>query len=331
MRSPPPLPAALLAWGGRVLPWAVAGGLLWYLLRKVSLEKTLAAVEGADLSLLLPAAVLCILAWFLLDSAALSYIFTRFNAPFSRREARSIRALTYLLAVVNWNLGTGGIVLHMRHAKGVPVIEAASTIFFYNLIDGLILTSLVLGGVLFLPRSLGLQSLGVAAAVLVAAQVATLVFFLSRRRPSWRWLRRLADMRVFRTHQRATPRDTLVVLAFRVAYFAMFVVFFAIALPAFGASVPIAHLAATVPAILAVGTLPITPAGLGTQQAAVVYFYRDYAGEPALLAFGFLLTFVFVLMRAPLSLFYLGDLARLRAEISAGGDAGTEPVRKQRP
>jgi uncharacterized membrane protein YbhN (UPF0104 family) len=100
-------------------------------------------------------------------------------------------------------------------------------------------------------------------------------------------------------------------------YFGVFITFFWVTLPAFGASVPLAYLAATVPVVLLIGAVPITPAGLGTQQAAMLYFYRPYAPEPALLAFGLLFPIIFTVVRVPLSLLYMGDLAALRASVRA--------------
>jgi uncharacterized membrane protein YbhN (UPF0104 family) len=307
----------LLAGARKVLPWAFAGVLVWLLLRQVSTRETLAALRSAQLGLLVPAALACVLIWFWLDAAVLSYLFTRFHTPFSLSEACSIRALTYLLAVVNWNLGSGGIILHLSHAKDVPLAEAASTMLFYNLIDGLILSAVALVGVSSMPGELGLENVRNGALVLVAVLAGALAFFPSPWKPSWGWMRRLTTLPIFRTPSSARLRDALVVVGYRSVYFAGFIAFFWVALPAFGAHVPLAELAATVPVILLMGTLPITPAGLGTQQAAVVYFYRPYASEAALLAFGFVLPIVFVVMRVPLSLLYLRDLGRLRASVSA--------------
>lgn len=317
--------SSLKALAARVLPWAVAGFILWFLFQRIPLDDALAAAGKADLRLLVPAALSSVVVWFFLDSAGLAYIFSRFNAPLSFREARSVRALTYLLAVLNWNLGTGGIVLHMRHAKGTPVAQATSTILFYNSIDALILVSLVVGASFVLPEELGLASLQLGGLVFLAALSAMLAVFISRWEPPWAWLRRFMGLGVFHAHRQATWRDVFVVLGIRTLYFGVFVAFFAIALVAFGAAVPLSHVAATVPPILFVGTLPITPAGLGTQQAAVVYFYRAFAPEAELLALSFLFSIVFVILRAPLALFYLNDLGTLRAEIAAGADESSAP------
>ncbi len=120
--------------------------------------------------------------------------------------------------------------------------------------------------------------------------IGIVAMFLSRWGPPLAWLRRFLGLSVFRSHRLATLRDVLVVLTLRASYFGVFVgfvvfvVFVTMAVRPFGAAVPLSHVIATVPPILGIGTRPITPAGLDTQQSAVVYFYGGFAPEAELLA-----------------------------------------------
>jgi uncharacterized membrane protein YbhN (UPF0104 family) len=70
-------------------------------------------------------------------------------------------------------------------------------------------------------------------------------------------------------------------------------------------------MAASVPAVLAASSMP-TPGGLGTQQAAMVYFYAPFGTEAAMLAFALALPVSIAALRAALGLLYLGDLRQLR-------------------
>jgi len=69
---------------------------------------------------------------------------------------------------------------------------------------------------------------------------------------------------------------------------------------------------AATPGILLAGAIPITPAGLGTQQAAMVYFFSSYGSKAAILAFGLTFPVALVLSRCLLGLLYLRDLRKLR-------------------
>jgi uncharacterized membrane protein YbhN (UPF0104 family) len=295
----------------QVLPWVIAAAILWWLFRRVSFADALVAAEHARLEVFVPAVLLAVTAWFWIESIAFAYLFSRFNAPVSRRESRGLRAVTYLVTPINWNLGTGAIILHLRRSKGIAALEATSSMLFYFLIDALALGSLMLLGVALLPASPALQSVGRAAAVIVGMQLVLLLFFLPRW-PAWRWVDRVKAFKVFRTHGQARWRDVGFLLGIRMLYFGCFVLFFWVGTRAFHVDAPLLFMAASVPVILAVGALPITPAGLGTQQAAMLYFFAPFGTEAQILAYGLAFPVAVSLGRVLLGLFYLGDLRALR-------------------
>jgi uncharacterized membrane protein YbhN (UPF0104 family) len=294
-----------------ILPWLVAAAVVWFLFRRVPFRAALDAAGDADLPLFAAAAALGVVAWFLLESSAFAYLFSRFNAPLTRREARSLRAVTYLLTPINWNLGTGAIVLHLRRSKGVGALAATSSLLFYGLIDGIVLSGLALLGVRTLAASPMVETITRVAAGFLAVQLACLALFLLPL-PRWSWRERLRAMGVFRSHALATWRDVAVLLGIRGLYFAGFVLFFWAGTRAFAVAVPLSHLAAVVPAILLLGGLPLTPAGLGTQQAAMLYFFGAFGSEAQILAYGFAFPVALIAARLPLGLLYLRDLALLR-------------------
>ena len=84
---------------------------------------------------------------------------------------------------------------------------------------------------------------------------------------------------------RRPSRDLAVLVAVRACYFGAFVLYFWLGTHAFHAGVPLLLAMAATPIILVVGALPITPAGLGTQQAAMLYLFAPYGSEAAILAF----------------------------------------------
>jgi uncharacterized membrane protein YbhN (UPF0104 family) len=293
------------------LPWAIAGLLLFVLMRRVSPGILLATVRQARVDLFAVATLIAVTLWFLLESAALAYLFSRFNAPLSWREARSLRALTYLLTPINWNLGTGAMILHLRRAKGVAALEATSSVFFYGLIDGVVLASLSLAGVLALPSTAGLRSAAWTAGCLLATQLVLLALFMLPL-PRWRWLGRLRSVRLFRTHGLASSWDTALLLTIRTLYFAGFVLFFWAGMRAFHVPAPLNQLAAGVPLVLLAGSLPITPGGLGTQQTLMLALFADYGSEAQILAYGLAFPIALIVGRMPLALLYLRDLGELR-------------------
>lgn len=320
-------PAAILR---RTLPWAVAAAILWYLFRKVPVSEAWQAAGQAHLELFVPCTLVAVIVWFLLESGAFAYMFSRFNAKLSWAEARSLRGLTYLLTPINWNLGTASIVLHLRQSKGVGAIESTSSLLFYMAIDSIVLASLALAGISLLPLSPEIEQISPILVIFVVFQIAFLAFFMIPA-PDWRWLLHIRSLRVFRTHGLATWRDLGVLSLIRTAYFSGFALFFWLGSRSFNVELPLGSAMATTPVILAAAGIPITPAGLGTQQAAMLYLFSSYGSEAAILAFALAFPVALTLARMPLGLLYIRDLTALRSGAKLRADSSSREVYRDAP
>lgn len=301
------------AWLRSALQWGLGLFVLWLLFRSVPLGETVEAARRADAALFAIVTVVTSALWFWIDSAAISYLVTRFHVPFSPREARSIRALSYLVAMINWNLGSGAIMLHLKRSKEVPLTNSLATILFYNSLDGFILLTMAAVGLA--TSAHGTRGAAIAVAGVLAGLV-VLVAALRADRPDWEVLARLRNSIPVRTIRAATVWDFASIGMARLVYFLIFVFYFWAALRAFSVAVPALYLVGAVPLILLAAVLPVTPAGLGTQQAAMVYLLRPFGDEANILAFGLVFPVSFMIARSALALFYLGDLAALRSSLA---------------
>jgi uncharacterized membrane protein YbhN (UPF0104 family) len=183
---------------------------------------------------------------------------------------------------------------------------------FYQTIDLMVLATLALAGASALPASPAIAQVQRAAAIADGFAIAMLAVFMTSR-PRWAWLARVRRAGIFSTHREATVRDLAVLVAVRACYFGGFVLYFWLGTHAFQAGVPLLLSLAATPIILVVGGLPITPAGLGTQQAAMLYLFAPYGSEAAILAFALSFPVALICTRVPLGLLYVRDLAALRA------------------
>ena len=95
----------------RVLPWVVAAGMVYYVFTRVPLAQAWEAAQDADLALFLSVVGAAILTWFAIESTLYAWLFTRFNAPVDRSEARALRGMSYLLTPINWNVGKAAVIL----------------------------------------------------------------------------------------------------------------------------------------------------------------------------------------------------------------------------
>ncbi len=296
----------------KLAPWLVAAAILYFLFSRVAIADAWAAARAANLALFLPMMMVGTLVWFLIDSAAFAFLFTRFNAKLEWSEARSLRGLTYLVTPINWNLGTAAVILHLRSSKKIGAVESTSTMFLYQLVDGVVLGAFGILGLLMLPLSPEIDSLRTTAFGLVGFQVLGLVLLVGTW-PRWRIVERMRTLKLFRSHRRAVWPDIGLLALMKGLYFAVFIGVYWLGCHAFEIDLPLSLAAAATPLILLAGALPLTPGGLGTQQATMLYFFAPYGEQASILAFGLSLPVVLMLLRALVGLPYLKDLPKLRA------------------
>ena len=296
----------------RLLPWVGATGVIYFLFTQVPLADAWDSARNARLDLFLPEVAAAVALWFLIESRAFAYLFTRFNADLSWQEARSLRGSSYLLTPINWNIGTAAVILHLRRSKKISALDSGSSIIFYGMLDGVALCGLALLGVSMIPPTAEIVALERGLAGVFLFQIVGLAIFTAPL-PDWSWVARARSLAIFRSASLATSRDLAVLLGLRTAYFACFILIYWLGCDAFGIDVPLTIAAAATPAILMVGALPISPAGLGTQAAAMLYFFGPYGDDAAIVAFGLAFPVAISAGRCLLGLFYLKDIAKLRA------------------
>ena len=304
-------PSPIRKWTRTLLPWVGAGLIFAYLFREVPFQQVWTAAGRARLDLFVPAILAAVGYWFALDSRALSYLFSRFNVPVSWPEARSLRGVTYLVTAINWNVGTAAIILHLKRSKQIPALQSTGSLLFYQTFDGLVLMGLAFLGSLAFTESDAIDTVRRFAAIAFMIQCLVLIL-LTGSRPRWGWLERVRGASLVRSFRMVEPRDLFILGAFRLAYFLGFIGLFWAGSHTFGISIPPSLALASAPPILMAAAIPITPAGLGTQAAAMLFFWSDYGGKAEILAFGLVFPVALTLSRCLLGLFYLGDLRALR-------------------
>jgi hypothetical protein len=278
----------------RFVPWGAGLAALAALVLLVDAGAVLESLQHAHLYRFVPLAVLFVLLWLVVESANLSDLLSCFGLRRPFREVLAARAFTYLLMVLNYGLGVAAMAVYIRSRSRTGLGRASSVMLFYTHAEMLALCALTLAGAPWIHGDPVLATVGILAAGYLAAAV--LMHRFGRRPPMWlpARIREAAWLSCFRS----AGLPTLLRLAGgRAIYFASFVVFFHSALPAFGIEVPLSVLLVTVPAIFLVGNLPVTAAGFGTIQAAMLAFFSGYGPAAAVLAFSICYSAVLILLR----------------------------------
>jgi hypothetical protein len=252
---------------GRIAAWLVTGGLLFLLFRKIPFTTVVAATRAAA-PWTIPTCLASVLAIYLADSFAIWKTFGWVLAKFSYAEVLVVRGATYLLAAINYNVGQGAIVYFVHRARGVPVMRGVATILLImgvNVLALLVLASVGLVVAPEVPHAIAVV-VGIAYAGLAVYAVVVAV------KPRWLATRPLFDVLLsagLTGHGRA--------LAVRVPHIAALVIYQTAMLRAFGVTVPIVQAIAALPIVFFIAVLPISVQGLGTTQAAMVFFFARYA------------------------------------------------------
>lgn len=252
----------------RVLPWLVALGIMGYLLWTVSFRSLLDALGRGNLPGLIGVALFVDLGCLTADSFATSRVMSWFLVPLSFSETLPARAASYLMAVLNYNLGQAGFAYYLHRRKRVSLAALTGVVLMMMGTVVLLLGVLSSIGVL-----LGPGRLRGASWVLAAVALATFAYAILL---AWRpgRLRRLA---LFAPLLDAGILGHLKATLVRIPHVAVLIVAHFLAMRCFHIRVPLDAGLVLIPVTLLIGTLPLTPFGLGTMQLAAVHFFAAYA------------------------------------------------------
>jgi hypothetical protein len=241
--------------------------------------------------------------YFLVDSFVVQQAVSWFNVRVPYRDILPVRATTYILSLVNTQLGQGGVALYLHRKYGIPFWAITGTVVFISFVEvyQLALYSFIgaaLGGELGRGAHLTIY-------VVLAAYLVFHLWYFSRPRAG-----RLGQLRILETFQRARPSHYLKLLAYKTPNLLAAVTVHWLALPLFGMQVPFTTLLAFLPLVFFFAALPIAAAHLGPSQAAWVYFFHDYAPESGLVAYSLAAHLTFMLSNAFLGLIFLRRASR---------------------
>jgi uncharacterized membrane protein YbhN (UPF0104 family) len=255
----------------RAAPWIVALGILAYVIARVpkdSLMDALAQVSVWRLALLALGFGAALLA---ADSLALWAAF-RISVPAARVPYWSVlqmRGASHLLAQVSYAAGQGSLVYFLRKLHGWPVATAAGAVMLSN--GAFIIVMALAMGIGLLAGAVPDRSELRWVAVIVTAAVPLYLALLIWRPGPLRRRRLLAPF------FRAGARGSLRVASARAVHLGVLICGHVMAMRLFAVEVPLVMALAGLPVLFLVGALPISPAGLGTTQAAAITLFGAFA------------------------------------------------------
>ena len=296
----------------KIVPYIVTLLIFALIFWRIPMSKVGAALKNVPivkfLGMFLPFSVV----YWVVDSVCLTWAVRRFNAPLRLSDIMPIRASMYLLALINTNLGQGGVAWYLHRKAGIPFLEVLSSILFIALMEVYQLFLFSTVGLVFYQSGSPAQNeiVGVMRVVYVVAWlllVAVIVLF-ARARHSDRmraWISTSRFGSIARTFFAARPRDYATVIAIKAPSFLMSLLTQYIALSLYGIAVPFVKLMLFLPLVFLAAALPIGVAHLGTSQAAWLLFFSANAPSAKILAYSLAAHFTFMFCNALIGLCFL--------------------------
>jgi hypothetical protein len=252
----------------RIWPWLVGIALLALVVASVPFDAFRGAL-GRGPHLWLALVDLGILVAILsTESIATAVSLRAANLPRPFGDIVAVRGVTYVIIVVNYALGQGSFGYYL-HRSGASAARAFGVTLFLLGLNGAAL--LVFGAIAWLAHG-GIRHDAIEWTLLVgnAGFIAYLVVIAIA--PPWlarrEWLAPLFDAGLRGHAWGMLGRAPHVIVIVATQWLAMWV---------WGIEVPFLDAIVIMPAVIVAASLPISPGGLGTTQAAMVYFFAAYA------------------------------------------------------
>lgn len=249
----------------RALPLIVSIGLLAWLLQIVSLRDLVGALSNLDWHLLAPLTALMVAVLYFWDSVCLQVLFVVDDRLVPLKQSLAVRAKSYLLGAINYQLGQGAIAWGMAKLQNTSFLSALSRSVLLAYHDLFVLLTAGLIGATFGedPRLARIQMIcSVGLGILLA--VTGGLFLVCKR--YGRWIRRTKWGAWIDSW---SWRRSLQLSVLRVIYFGTLVFYASLALRICRIAVDWKVAVSAIPVVLLADGLP-SVTGLGTREAALL-------------------------------------------------------------
>lgn len=301
----------------RLLPLLFTIAIFAYIFHRVPFQRFLVALEGADYPNFFLLMIPNSLFYFCWDTLVLVFLIRWFHGPLSYSDLLPVRAVTYVVSLMNNNLARGAMAYYLKRQLRAPFFQLASTVMFLFLVELTHLGLWATAGMMSFPGKMPPDVFWIPLGFVVfwIAFLSYIRFDFAPWRPLLAPFRRffprlrgrgsIRTWAIFRTFREAAFKRYVQLILLRAPMFAVSLVFHYFALHTFGIHIPLGQLLAFLPVIFMLAALPVTVAHLGTTQAAWIFFFHAYASEPRLLAYSLASHLAFVFGRALLGVIFM--------------------------
>ena len=297
------------SWIARIVIWAITIGCFLVLFQRLDgaaarqgqelFPYLLAIFEKVNWLALVGLLIPYSLVFFLLDSVAVWRVINWFNARVRYRDILPVRASTYILSILNEQLGKGAIALYLQRREGVPGWKLGSSMLFLMFCEFYYLLGWAtlgwwLNGDTLPAEFKAIPVIAVGAVIFFAA------FYLFFRGGLFASVA-LRDRQIFHAFREARLWQYLTIIAIKTPALLTAVVVYDVALGLFGVELTLTQMLGYLPVIFFGAGVP------GPMRAVAITLWvlllPDHAGEMA--AFALVMHNFFIFFNAAIGLVFL--------------------------
>jgi uncharacterized membrane protein YbhN (UPF0104 family) len=272
-----------------VIPWIFAVLIFIYLFHLYPPSKVLKSLTYVNPWAFSAFSIGYFILIYLVDAGVMTRVLSKFSYKVSFKDIVLARGFTYLIMVVNYPASQVAFAYYLKRRYRIPIFEALGIFLLIVYIDLLWIVTLALTGSFFQDYTIKGADLGrIVRIFAIGVYIFTFVWLAFWRRWAEKMfghsiriplIERLRKRPVFHTFEQARAVDYLKIAIMRIPIHFTIIISMYVVLKTFGVSIPFTTILGNVPLVFFIGTLPITPGGLGTTNAALVeLLYRHVSG-----------------------------------------------------
>lgn len=267
-------------------PWIAAVAIFAYLFHLYPPRQVWKSLNYVNI---LPFALFCIVYFFIIyivDAAVTHHVIGRFTRRVPFKDVLIARGMTYLVMVVSYPASQAAFAYYFKRRFRIPIFEILSSFLFIMFIDLWWIVTLAFAGSFFQEYTIAGVDLSRMVIHIALAVYGVYVIWLAfwRRWPDdrfWRFItpgfiERQRRRKIFHLFEKARPLDYARVALMRIPIHLTIIVSMYVVIKTFRCDIPFTQILGNIPLVFLVGTLPITPGGLGTTNALMVELLKGH-------------------------------------------------------
>lgn len=271
-------------------PWIMAAVIFAYLFHKYPPARVWKSLTYVNLLPFLGFSFLYFFFIYIIDAAVTRAVLSRFTRKVPLKDVILARGVTYLIMVVSYPASQAGFAYYFKRRYKIPIFEVLSTFLFIMFVDLWWIVTLAFAGSFFQQRIIGGVNLSrlvfTVALVFYGVYIVWLAFWLRwPDRRFWKFVtpafvERQRQRKIFDLFKKAQLKDYVRTAIMRIPIHFTIIVSMYIVIKTFGCHIPFTQILGNIPIIFLIGTLPITPGGLGTSNALMVELLKGHVTGP---------------------------------------------------